>query len=174
MDIPASSPCYLLLFGVCCTCRKPLLMNFVPIFLNKAKQSIKFRRRDIFIKSHIQKEYFVLGCYKRPSCTTHHTGRHNAECCRTRHIQTLPYKHKSTAAASAEKNTPVFFSWLLFQSGSRRLWSFWSESSAVKQPSVPAAAPHFLRTGVWLVWEGQEDGDEDHVGDNRDQISRHV
>lgn len=134
MDIPASSPCYLLLFGVCCTClvqKRFTLKNFVPVFLNKAKQSIKFRRRDIFIKSHIQKEYFLLGCYKRPSCTTHHTGQHNAECCRTRHIQTLPYKHKSTVAASAEKNTPVFFSCVLFQSGSRRLWSFWSESQRI-------------------------------------------
>lgn len=108
-----------------------MLMNFVPIFLNKAKQRIKFRRRDIFIQSHIQKEHLMLGCYKMPYGTTHHTGLHNAECCRTRLTQTLSYKHKSTAAASAEKNTPVFFSSVLFQSGSKLLWSFWSESQRI-------------------------------------------
>lgn len=139
MDIPASSPCYLLLFGVCrmCLVQEPFtLRNFVPIFFNKAKQSIKLRRRDIFIKSRIQKEYLMLGCYKRPSCTTHHTGQHNAECCMTRHIQTLPYKHKSTAAASAEENTPVFFSSVLFQSGWRWLWSFWSESQRISSETT--------------------------------------
>lgn len=85
-----------------------------------------------------------------PFCTTHHTGLHNAECCMTRHIQTLPYKHKSTAAALAEKTTAVFFSPVLFQSGSKRLWSFWriSWETTIR---LPAAAPYFLRTGVWLV-----------------------
>ncbi len=106
-----------------------------PPLNQKHKQStkaqIKLLGKSHFIKSHIQKEYSMLGCYKTSICTSYHTDQHcsvlndtlhSNKCVWTQHTSTHTHTHIHTL--NCFRNTG--FTHSTGQNSRHNIWSFTS------------------------------------------------